>query len=76
MNEQRAFRCVVQDSPEEMGAVAAEDAVEVLELYTRELNRPVLAVFAAAPSQDTFLQALVDRRESVDWSRVTAFHLD
>ena len=32
-------------------------------------------VFAAAPSQNEFLQALV-AAEGMDWSRVTAFHMD
>ena len=32
-------------------------------------------VFAAAPSQDEFLAALV-RHPSIDWSRVAAFHMD
>ena len=31
-------------------------------------------IFACAPSQDEFLEALV--RSDVDWSRVTAFHMD
>lgn len=37
-------------------------------------------IFACAPSQDEFLSALIDVSESshtsVDWSRVTAFHMD
>src|ERR1700744_936265 len=32
-------------------------------------------IFAAAPSQNEFLSALI-KNESIDWSRVNAFHMD
>lgn len=32
-------------------------------------------VFAAAPSQNEFLEALVEDKD-IDWSRITAFHMD
>ena len=57
-----------------MGAAAADHAADRL--------RPLLAgtgrarvVFAAAPSQSEFLDALA-LAPDIDWSRVTAFHLD
>jgi glucosamine-6-phosphate deaminase len=39
----------------------------------------VRVIFACAPSQDEFLAALADPRQAgaaVDWSKVTAFHMD
>lgn len=57
----------------EMGAEAAHRVEKkVNELL---LERPfVNIIFAAAPSQNKFLEAL--RSASVDWSRVRAFHMD
>lgn len=59
---------------EEMGQVAADDAAlcirKLLEVYD-EVN----CVFAAAPSQNEFLSALV-QEEGIDWGRVNAFHMD
>jgi glucosamine-6-phosphate deaminase len=76
MSSERRFRLVEGESAEAMGRAAAEDAAALLERYTREMEREVIAVFAAAPSQDTFLQALVERKDRIAWERVTAFHLD
>lgn len=58
----------------EMGAAAAEAvAGRIREVLSR---RPVTGmVFAAAPSQNEFLEVLCGA-EGLDWSRVTAFHLD
>lgn len=53
-------------------------AAEAASAYIRsaiDRNGAAGVVFAAAPSQNEFLEALSgDRR--IDWSRVTAFHLD
>lgn len=38
-------------------------------------QKDVRMVFAAAPSQDEFLAGLV-QSEGIDWTRVTAFHMD
>lgn len=57
----------------EMGQGAAQDAAQALRniLSTQaECN----VIFAAAPSQNEFLDALC--RETVDWGRVNAFHMD
>ena len=58
----------------ELGRAAAEDVGAAM----REIQaggRRVRAAFAAAPSQDDFLEAL-SRAPGVDWSRVEAFQLD
>ena len=60
---------------EAMGRAAAQDAGDLLRELTAERGLPVLANFAAAPSQDTFLDALA-AQEGIDWGKVTAIHLD
>jgi len=59
----------------EMGRAAAQDVAALLRELTAEQGRPVLVNFAAAPSQDAFLDALCGE-EGIDWSRVQAIHLD
>jgi glucosamine-6-phosphate deaminase len=56
-----------------LGRAAAEAAASKL----RELiaKKPVSVIFAAAQSQIEFLEALSGAR-GVDWSKVTAFHMD
>lgn len=52
-----------------MGVAAAARVAAIL----RECEEPRV-VFACAPSQSEFLAALTE--QSLDWSRVTAFHMD
>src|SRR5258708_15840791 len=56
-----------------LGRAAGEAAAAKL----RELlaKKPVSVIFAAAPSQNEFLETLVAAK-GIDWSRVTAFHMD
>jgi glucosamine-6-phosphate deaminase len=64
----------VSGSPAELGERAARDIAA--SLRTRLRQKPGLRViFAAAPSQSEMLAALL-REPGVDWSRVTAFHMD
>ncbi len=58
----------------EMGKAAARDVAATL---IAMLNRQSLVrvIFAAAPSQQTMLNALVDA-PGIDWSRIEAFHMD
>ena len=58
----------------EMGAAAASDAAKALRLLLEEKDE-VNVVFAAAPSQNETLAALV-KEPGIDWSRVNAFHMD
>ncbi len=57
----------------EMGRAAAHDAAQAVKslLETRDTVR---MIFAAAPSQNEFLDALV--AEDIDFSRIVAFHMD
>jgi glucosamine-6-phosphate deaminase len=57
-----------------LGEAAAADAIITFRRLLDSQER-VRAIFAAAPSQNEFLEALV-RAEEIDWSRVTAFHMD
>jgi glucosamine-6-phosphate deaminase len=64
----------VETSRIAMGRKAAHDIASELR---RRLSRQsdVRVAFAAAPSQNEMLDALV-HEPTIDWSRVTAFHLD
>lgn len=58
----------------EMGSSAAEDVAKKLKELLIEKEQ-VNMIFAAAPSQNEFLEALA-QQEGVDWQRVNAFHMD
>lgn len=61
-------------SREALGAAAAGHAAErIRELLGRQER--VRMIFAAAPSQNEFLASLI-QAEGIDWSRITAFHMD
>lgn len=58
----------------QMGAAAAETvATRIKELLSEQDEISML--FAAAPSQSDFLEALTSM-ETIDWNRINAFHLD
>ena len=62
------------DSRVAMGKAAAQEVTETL-LDLLDTQCTVNMVFAAAPSQNEFLEAVVGR-DDVDWARVNAFHMD
>ena len=67
-------RPVIAGSRVEMGRRAAEDiAGQIRRLLATQ--RGARMIFAAAPSQSEMLAALVGM-EGIDWTRVTAFHMD
>lgn len=59
---------------QQMGEAAAADVANHMKQLLSEQDS-IRMVFAAAPSQNEFLHALV-HTEGIDWSRVTAFHMD
>lgn len=64
----------VYESRRQMGDAAASIiASELRDLINRKGR--ATAIFASAPSQNEFLEALV-LSPDIDWSRVTVFHLD
>jgi len=58
----------------QMGDVAAEDVAKRMKQVLSK-QEEIRMVFAAAPSQNEFLQALATT-PGIDWSRVIAFHMD
>ena len=69
-----ALRVMVYDDRAAMGRAAAEFVAEAIAARQAETGRANV-VFAAAPSQNEFLDALAAPGR-VDWSRVVAFHMD
>lgn len=67
----------VFDSRSDMGAAAAEACVKEMQKLLAE-KESIRMIFAAAPSQNEFLAALVEAGKDgrVDYSRVHAFHMD
>lgn len=63
----------IYDTREEMGRCAAKEAAEAL-CAVLAVKDECNVIFAAAPSQNDFLAALC--RESVEWERINAFHMD
>lgn len=56
-----------------LGRAAGTAAAE--QLKTLLQRKPVSMIFAAAPSQNEFLETLAASK-GIDWTRVTAFHMD
>ncbi|TDG00244.1 glucosamine-6-phosphate deaminase [Paenibacillus piri] len=64
----------IYESRQSLGqAAGAEAAARIKELL--QANGHVRIIFAAAPSQNEFLETL-SKDEGIDWSKVTAFHMD
>ncbi|MDQ0920261.1 glucosamine-6-phosphate deaminase [Paenibacillus sp. V4I5] len=58
----------------DLGEAAAQEAAnKIRELLSSQSS--VRIIFAAAPSQNEFLETLVQEK-GIDWSRITAFHMD
>ena len=64
----------IYDSRAEMGLEAAKEAAAVIRNLQRE-KEYVRIIFAAAPSQNEFLAGLA-ADQSIDFSRIDAFHMD
>ena len=62
------------DQRSDMGASAAQEVAVALRNMLSQ-KQSVSVVFAAAPSQNEFLAALL-LEPDIDWSRVHAFHMD
>ncbi|HTD55673.1 MAG TPA: 6-phosphogluconolactonase, partial [Silvibacterium sp.] len=64
----------IAESRRTMGARAAADIAEEIRTLLQKQDG-VRIIFAAAPSQSEMLAALCAEKD-IDWSRVTAFHMD
>ena len=74
MNPNSKIDLRVFETRDEMGAAAAADVEQkIAELLASQ--ETVRIIFAAAPSQNEVLAALV-ASEEIDWSRIEAFHMD
>lgn len=67
------LKVFVYDGRPEMGKAAAVDAAERIRKIIGRKGFAT-AVFAAAPSQNEFLEELC--KQDLDWSKVDAFHMD
>lgn len=76
IKEFKAGKLTVRIYPnrQEMGRAAAEMAAVTLR-HLLENKKEVNIIFAAAPSQNEFLEAL-QQEKSIEWNRVNAFHMD
>jgi glucosamine-6-phosphate deaminase len=70
----RSLDLNILPSRDEMGKIAAGDVAQAMSRFIKGKGK-VNVVFAAAPSQNEFLAHLA-KNKSIDWSRVTGFHLD
>ncbi len=69
-----SFKVKFSPNAEAMGIKSGIEAGNLLRDYTSK-GKNVVAVFAAAPSQDGFLEKLA-REKEIEWGKVQAFHLD
>lgn len=70
----RSLEINVLPTRDAMGRTAASDVAQAMSRFIKGKGK-VSVVFAAAPSQNEFLAHLA-KNKSIDWSRVTCFHLD
>ena len=57
-----------------LGKAAADDVADTIQRLLKEKNF-IRMIFAAAPSQNELLSELI-KNEKIEWSRITAFHMD
>ncbi len=69
-----SFKIKFSPNTEAMAIKSGIEAGNILRDYTSK-GKNVVAVFAAAPSQDKFLEKLT-REKEIEWAKVQAFHLD
>lgn len=68
------LRVKIYQTRKDMGNAAADEMTTVLKKLL-EVKDEVNIIFAAAPSQNEFLEAVVNT-EGIEWNRVNAFHMD
>lgn len=68
------LKVFVCDSREFLGELAARNAADkIIELLT--MKPEINIIFAAAPSQNEFMEALIGKRD-IDWEKINALHMD
>lgn len=68
------LQCFIYENRTDMGEAAAKDIISTIHLLLSQ-KETINVMFAAAPSQNDVLAALV-ADDTVDWSRINAFHMD
>jgi glucosamine-6-phosphate deaminase len=68
------LRVKISEDRSQMGACAAADIAACIAALLDKKDK-INMIFAAAPSQTDMLNALV-KAEGIDWTRVSAFHMD
>jgi len=68
------LRVQIYPTRQEMGFAAAKDVAETIDILLKQ-QPEVNIIFAAAPSQNEFLEEL-SAMSRIDWQRVNAFHMD
>lgn len=71
--EKDLLKVKIADTAQEMGAIAAEDIYAAITALLNE-KEEINMIFAAAPSQNTTLAALL--KKDIAWERINAFHMD
>lgn len=71
--EKEKLKVIIADDRQQLGENAAE-AVYNTASKLLGIKEYICIIFAAAPSQNEFLEALL--KKPLDWSRVDAFHMD
>ena len=64
----------IYESRQEMGICAAKEAAAEIKAQIAKKGE-INMIFAAAPSQNEFLAALINDKE-IDWTKIHAFHMD
>lgn len=64
----------VYDNRTSMGKAAAIEASDLI-IKLLNVKKEINIIFAAAPSQNDFLEALANMK-NIDWNRINAFHMD
>lgn len=75
INELKADKLLVKvyENREKMGEQSAMEVAKAINQLLLE-KEAVNMIFAAAPSQDDFIAALM--REDIEWEKINAFHMD
>lgn len=73
IKEVEQLKVVTTETRTQMGVLAAA-AVEARINELLQYQESVNMIFAAAPSQNEFLAALIEKQ--IDWSKINAFHMD
>ena len=72
--QKNKLRVQIYSTRKEMGINAAKDVAELIRSLLSSQQK-VNIIFAAAPSQNEFLEALCLEKD-IDWQRINAFHMD